>query len=294
MQACTKCSRVETVQDPNPVCNMCQVVLCASCADISATEARVFRLQKYRLRFFCSNCEPLISGFIGQSQDRKDEEPEIKSLYREVIRNKDQIITDKQKIIDVLEDKIIMLMEKRPSKYSEILSKNVGEPVQTQYRSEESRKQIKADTRSGKSLKEKSSTEGERNTRVSGEEDVQSLTKEIGKDRGDDWTVVSRRKAGKIIHGSGELTEKFTAIERKAWFFVGRVAGEADADDIRSYVEEKLSGRKAVCEKLLTKSTDGCFKVGVSFDDKNHLEQDTFWPKGIKVKQFRFFRGQPN
>lgn len=130
---------------------------------------------------------------------------------------------------------------------------------------------------------------------VDGKGEKRSTAEDEGSVGVTDWSLVDRKRKGKkIIHGTAEQAGKFAAAERKAWFFVGRVRDGVNVQDIQNYVEGKLPGQKVDCEKLSTLGTSGCFKVGVSFDEKVTLEQESFWPRGVKVKQFRFFRGQPS
>lgn len=294
MQPCAKCE-TEVEQDPHPVCSMCQVTLCAACAGISATEARVFRLQKYRLKFFCGDCEQLVNGFVAQDKDENVQE--MKELYREVIKSKEQVILDKQKIIDILEDKVALITEVNASKYSDVLSKGtrgVNKQIKSGGEADKPHRAQTSET-TGKPLRGAVQVVIQPSTSGVDREDGQRNVAEDGSSVAvDDWTLVDRKKKGrKIIHGTAEQAGKFTAAEKKAWFFVGRVKDGVGVQDVQSYVEDKLPGQRVDCEKLSSLGTSGCFKVGVDFGKKDTLEQESFWPKGVKVKQYKFFRGQP-
>lgn len=72
---------------------------------------------------------------------------------------------------------------------------------------------------------------------------------------------------------------------------VNRLTVLRQSEVIKSYISGKLPNQDIDCQKIETRGGSNCFRVGVDYDRKEILENEDFWPAGIKVQQY-FFRRQ--
>lgn len=102
----------------------------------------------------------------------------------------------------------------------------------------------------------------------------------------------------KIITGSStEHNDKisFGGRERKIWLHVSRCEPEVQVEDIKNYLEDKCSGRQFIVEPLQKRGYPSySFKIGAPSDLESMLYSACFWPRNIQIKEFEFFRPQPN
>lgn len=85
-------------------------------------------------------------------------------------------------------------------------------------------------------------------------------------------------------------TNDLQVAERKAWLYVGKVKQDTTHDALKNYMENKIPGHKFDCEKLPNKGNHSSFKVSFNFDLLNDVMKPDFWPKGILVRKYNFFR----
>lgn len=98
---------------------------------------------------------------------------------------------------------------------------------------------------------------------------------------------------GKPIVGtstSSEHTEDFGAPTPRLWIYVGRCKKDTSEDDVLRYLKRRAPDGTFEVVKLDTKGVNEAFRVSADINLKDSLYDPNFWPSGITVKQFRFFR----
>lgn len=104
-------------------------------------------------------------------------------------------------------------------------------------------------------------------------------------------TITRRKHDTKLGTDVGPYT--FKAADRKAWLHVGRVNKNCSENDLLEFLNKKQPHRTFDIQKISSEdSPTTSFRVGLDFDLLEKLNQEQFWPKGIKIKRFRFFRDQ--
>lgn len=303
MLSCAVCKKPDKTQEPHPTCDSCNHAVCAICAELSATEARVFTLKKRKMKFFCYSCEPKLTEILDDNKNKVQDSSEIRLLYQQIIKDKDVIIEDKQKIVNILEEKICLMNERIADLNKQL--KNAASPItlpRTGDRNKGKNKHRKRDERV------ETNTERAESYNTSSPGNQSGLTTDVLQTDGDDtavdvacegdmdagWKYVQRKKRDRrTIHGTSVQVDDFAAVKRKAWFFIGRVRSEVTAEVIKSYISGKLPNEDVDCQKVETRSVSNCFRVGVDYEQKEILESEDFWPAGIRVQQY-FFRRQSN
>ncbi|KAJ4451794.1 hypothetical protein ANN_03266 [Periplaneta americana] len=110
------------------------------------------------------------------------------------------------------------------------------------------------------------------------------------------WTEARPRRRQQQPRSSGTLTGTGTednilkAAERKAWLFVGRLRQESTPESVKNFLSRKGIAEEIICEELPTRGSTKAFKVGIPFNTLETVNKDEFWPAGINVRRFRFFR----
>ncbi|KAK9869268.1 hypothetical protein WA026_003021 [Henosepilachna vigintioctopunctata] len=91
---------------------------------------------------------------------------------------------------------------------------------------------------------------------------------------------------------SVDVTTEFSASPRKIWIYVGRCKSSTTEDDIRRYLNSKISNsvEEFEVEKLNSKGRNCSFKVDADMAVKELLYDPDFWPSGILVKRYFFLR----
>lgn len=78
-------------------CDSCKRLICQECSGLSATELRCLPLSSRILKFQCIKCRNY----------------DVLELLQAQVQDKDQMINDKNNIISMLQEKIILLEEER-------------------------------------------------------------------------------------------------------------------------------------------------------------------------------------
>ena len=102
----------------------------------------------------------------------------------------------------------------------------------------------------------------------------------------------------KLIRGENDSANNIiSAADKRAWLYVGRTNLSTTTANLKTYLTDKLVTQDVTVDELETSKVDikrsRSFKVGVSYEYLEQLETPEFWPKGIIIRKFRFFR-QPN
>lgn len=99
----------------------------------------------------------------------------------------------------------------------------------------------------------------------------------------------------KFVTGTADNVNKtLQAAKKKAWIFVGRVDKGTSNEDLLQYLHKKCPNTNFDCEKLSTKGPSGSFKIGFELDLLPQVMEPKFWPTGIIVSRFQFFRQRRN
>lgn len=91
-----------------------------------------------------------------------------------------------------------------------------------------------------------------------------------------------------------ELQISFAGVARRAWLYVGRADRSTTVEGVKRFLVEKCGTADIIVEKLTNsdESYSLSFKVGVDFDLLDTLLDGEFWPAGLQIRRFRFFRGK--
>lgn len=101
------------------------------------------------------------------------------------------------------------------------------------------------------------------------------------------------KKKQETLLGSDRGTYKLKAADRKAWLYVGRVEKKCTAEDLLEFLNNKLPDKKFEIDKISSDdSPTSSFRVSLEFELLEKLNQEKFWPQGIKIKRYHFFRDQ--
>lgn len=80
------------------------------------------------------------------------------------------------------------------------------------------------------------------------------------------------------------------AAVKKGWIYIGKVKATVTADKVEEYIKAKIPGKEFTVEELQSKGLNKAYKIGVDFNIIKDFLNPDFWPKGIIVKRFQFFR----
>lgn len=81
-------------------------------------------------------------------------------------------------------------------------------------------------------------------------------------------------------------------IEPKAWFHVSRFGPETTAEELKTYISEKISSDQVECYRLVAKGRDTSelrfvtFKIGVLDSSKIAIMDASIWPSNVSVRPF--------
>lgn len=307
MCSCFNCKNEST--DTFIVCEICENAFCGTCANVSATEARVFSLKSRSLLFLCIECKPTMYEKVSLAKQI--------ILYKKIIDDKEIMISDKQKIIDILEGKNKNKKEtdKHAGNLKEInkenprgsKTKSKPEITNTKIYEREQRKlmqdiidlanpeTITLDSEASISedpLKDVNLTNVQKQTiNYSNDDGFNHSHDEDDKSR---WKIQRNRKnRNKISRGKpnpGTPLGKLKVIQKLSWIFLSNFDAEMESNDILECIDEKYRNL-CQCERLQTRyQRVASFKLGVPFYLKRTVGSLNFWPEGTKVDRFNFPR----
>lgn len=101
----------------------------------------------------------------------------------------------------------------------------------------------------------------------------------------------NKQKTVTTIKGTGAENQLLKSTNRRAWIYVGKVDKNCDEDRLLEFLRAKFVGRSFSVEKI-SKEEHGsnAFKVGFNFELLEEITTESFWPNGIIIRRFRFFR----
>lgn len=112
------------------------------------------------------------------------------------------------------------------------------------------------------------------------------------------YQTVSRKRSRKpkkaIVGLATESSADFAGANSRCWLYISRVSTAATEDSLRNFLNGKLPNHTFECTKLSTFNNSTSFKVGADISLHDALTKPEFWPKNINVRRFNFFRGPRN
>ncbi|KAG5887203.1 hypothetical protein JTB14_016688 [Gonioctena quinquepunctata] len=99
-------------------CDSCRNLICAECSDLSPSEIKCLPLQKRLMKFHCSKCRN--NDFV--------------EILKNTIKDKEDIITNKNEIIKLLQDKLRIIEEKITLQKPSYLDVTKNNSAQTNYK----------------------------------------------------------------------------------------------------------------------------------------------------------------
>lgn len=96
----------------------------------------------------------------------------------------------------------------------------------------------------------------------------------------------------KVTIGIRKNEAELQAAEKKAWLYVGQLRESTTVDTVKEYLKKNGVEGDIDCEELNTKGNSKAFKLGIQFNFLEDVENSQFWPVNVRVRRFRFFRGQ--
>lgn len=123
---------------------------------------------------------------------------------------------------------------------------------------------------------------------------VSSKKENTGKNNEEGFQTVQYKKRTKqkipSVIGTSKLESTLSAVSKKAWFYVGRLNVNTSEDDVKNYLKSKINNEEFHSTKISTQGASASFKIGASFHLREQLEDPEFWPEGVMIRQFIFFR----
>lgn len=240
---------------------------------------------------------------------------EVKYL-RHLLTEKDARIRDLMKINSLLEQKIILIETAQRATDKQLIGKQkskndsefTSETVQIKKVVESDKNISKKDDNLKKYVnKQKSKMNeiiylaGNTTTDKNQEPNLQRAFTGDGQtneksSKGNEWKEVTykkkpRRDVGVFGTGGADPNGKITAIKKRAWIYVGKIANPevVTNEDVLNYLK-RLGSEDCTCERIDSKGAHAAFKVSVPFDLKDKALDPSFWPANVNIRRYNFYR----
>lgn len=87
--------------------------------------------------------------------------------------------------------------------------------------------------------------------------------------------------------------------DKKVWLFISLVNDSANEEIIKNYIKKKtsLDCKNIIVTQIQTlydRVNSKCFKIGVSFEEKEKIYSPNFWPTGVAFRRFKFINNTNN
>lgn len=302
MATCNKCAK--KCGDCPVKCDICPNVCCIACSELTATEQRVLPLKKRVLFYFCQVCSGRLFGMKGTGgdsvqQDLKDSEGVEIQLLKNSIKDKETIISDRTKIINILEDKISLLNDRigylKQKTVKEIPNSEVGSASDTGNSDPGKlvREVCRNNTPDSNRNQYKKISVGEKLDQNS---QVDSVTVvENPPQRQEGWTEVVRRNRNKTRKREstaiiGSLIEngdpKIKVAPRKCFLYVSRLDKDTESKSLVDLLRRDFPEVK--CDPLASKYPEhySSFKVTLDLHNFEKAMNPELWPNGAYVTRF--------
>lgn len=94
-----------------------------------------------------------------------------------------------------------------------------------------------------------------------------------------------------ILGTNTNVGDTFKSVEQKAWLYIGKIDNKCDREGIHEFLRGKLPGTEIIVEQVSKEeSLSRSFKVGIDFKLLKEVNEPDFWPQGVTVRRFKFFR----
>lgn len=93
---------------------------------------------------------------------------------------------------------------------------------------------------------------------------------------------------GNKLNNTGALQ----SIQRKAWLYVGKVNTNFTKGNEIKFLKENLVGEESIVEEIINNNNNysKAFKIGIDNSLLDIVSNPDFWPNGVTVRRYRFFR----
>lgn len=115
------------------------------------------------------------------------------------------------------------------------------------------------------------------------------------KDKQKSHKTNKNNRESKVIIGASSISDIdnknfFEAPERRLWIYIGRCKSNTTEEQISNYLINKAPGHSFDVSKLNSKGVNASFRVSADVELEEVIYDPHFWPTGIVVKRFKFFR----
>lgn len=105
-------------------------------------------------------------------------------------------------------------------------------------------------------------------------------------------SIVKKKQKNAII-GNGDADLNFAGAARRIWLHLGRVRANTKVEDVDKFLKNKCPNKEFIIESLSHDTQrNGSFKIGADMDLKDILYSANFWPVGMSISRFNFFRNK--
>lgn len=131
--------------------------------------------------------------------------------------------------------------------------------------------------------------------KINGNDKRRSGERRLRNQKGIYGTAKIEENTGENVEGNKSTQTSFAAVTRRAWLYVGRATKNSTAEGLRNYLVSKCPNQDFRVEKLDSREEAQTlsFKVGFDYDLLDKLNDSNFWPSGLLVRRFNFFRKMP-
>ena len=242
-------------------------------------------------------------------------------LLRGIIKDKDTIITDKESIISLLNNKILYLQEqlktiteektvninknKQQSKSKNITDKiDLVEPVTTKQKLNVITSKTQTNAEMIQSRQENIMKELINLNDANYDCPSKSVASSPQQKEEPFKTVIPKKKRYREpkICGEGQISKDdeingFVGREppqKKIWLFVTKVKDHVTKETVQKYIQNKIKSENmsniyvGEIDTFRKVQDNKCFKVGLSYEHLEIAYTSAFWPKGVEVYRFNF------
>lgn len=296
-KTCKYCKKNVTV---GLTCELCEVTYHHSCAQRVKTCCDLSLQEKSKL--------PHSDTYTEQTFLKEEN-----TLLRQIIKDKDAIIMDKETVIALLNNQIINLEEqlkltKEDRKKQDnknivppTLTKNIDDnkntdktkKTPTKQQNNRNRKQINLETLQNKQtsiMNHIINLNNDESSKGTPKQEISFKTASYKKKNRNTKIQIGEADVSREDETNGFLGRE--GVQKKVWLFIGRVKDHVTEEIVKKYLEKKTDSNNDIHVKEIDtyrKIADNkCFKVGLNFDLKDVVYTNSFWPRGVAVNRFDF------
>lgn len=94
----------------------------------------------------------------------------------------------------------------------------------------------------------------------------------------------------RVVHGASADIHELTPATKKLWIYVGKLHPSTTTEVLQKFLLKKLPNRVFQVDQLRASNSSTSFRIAADLDIEETLYSDNFWPQGVLVKRFIFFR----